>query len=111
MHDLHAKILKKVLAYLPEEIEIKEIKYDRDSLNKIVLGVKIGLEPLFALALFYNSKYAGNLEFYINYVRFVNKLAVQVSKIIDILENEKVEREVLLEIAKDIRKVRNEGLL
>ena len=41
----------------------------------------------------------------------MNKLAVKVNKIIDILENNKVEKEVLLEIAEDIRKIRNEGLL
>jgi len=41
----------------------------------------------------------------------VNKLAVKVNKIIDILENNKVEKEVLLEITEDIRKIRNEGLL
>ena len=40
----------------------------------------------------------------------MNKLAVKVNKIIDILENNKVEKEVLLEITEDIRKIRNEGL-
>jgi len=112
MHNLHARILKNILTLLvSKEIKIEDIKLDKDSLNELVLGVKVGLEPLFALALFYNSKYTKDTEFYINYIKFVNDLAVNVNKIVDILENREVENNVLLEIAEDIRKIRNEGLL
>jgi len=106
--DLHVKILKNILDHSPKEIEIKDINVD-EHFDEILLGVKIALEPIFALALFYNSKYINELEkskFFVNYVKFVNRLAVKINKIIDILEINRVDGDVLQDFIKEIKKIR-----
>ncbi|BFI73159.1 hypothetical protein YN1_1460 [Nanoarchaeota archaeon] len=111
VHNLHIKILTKVLeAIIKNYTEIK-IPYDIN-LDYSILGFKVGLEPIFAISLYYNAKYIKKEDFYIKYIDFVNDLAIRVNKnIIDIVEDKKVNEDTLIEFSKDLKKLRNEGIL
>jgi hypothetical protein len=104
-HKLHARILKKTLdAVEGKEIMVSEI--NKDYLN---LGIKIGLQPIFALALFYNAKYVEDWDFYSRYVEFVNELAVQFNKLFSLIEEKPVENETLSKAIEIIEQIRNEN--
>lgn len=113
LYDLHIKILRKILLLLLSIKNYREIVIpEKINLDYAIIGFKAGLEPLFALSLYYNSKYLKNKEFYLKYANFINNLAIEVNRnIVNIVEEKRVDDEILMEFSNDIKKLRNESIL
>lgn len=91
--------------------DIKEMDIDDENIKYSILGFKIFSEYIFALGLYYNSKYVKNEEFYIKYIKFVNETAVEFNKIVKITSDINIPNDYIIEMINDVKKLRHKDLL
>ncbi|BBL45512.1 hypothetical protein MJ1_0348 [Nanobdella aerobiophila] len=91
-------------------LNTKEINIeDKDEKELFFLGLKVGIEPYFAISLLYNSLYKKDEKFFVKYFEFINHLAKSVNEIIGYKPHTReLSTDELIEVLNTLEEIKNE---